>query len=157
MNTNHLIPKLGFALLMIVAFFLTAKQLTYAQECRIIRILEEKKGSVGRVIRIEPHALQIAKGTCVIWINWARHHEVNVVFSEDGKKCQDMTDAPVGFKMVENCYLTDYIPLAGTSSLRFNEAGVFNYEVQVPQKKLDAGPAGGAGGMVTGKGKIVVE
>jgi hypothetical protein len=79
---------------------------------------------------IEPQILEVAKGDCVVWINWAREENVKVIFRE-GKKCADMTKAPVKFKPdFSGCYLTDYLGFGETSSLIFVEAGKVDYDVE---------------------------
>jgi hypothetical protein len=100
--------------------------------------------------------MYITKDTCVIWINWVPKEEVRVVFREDGKKCQDATDSPMGFSMAENCYVTNFIPLGGTSSLKFNGEGTFKYEVEIPSDGKPAGTLGLSHGEVKGTGEIVV-
>ena len=108
----------------------TDQQVINAQECRIVRIY----GGAGediKEIRLEPERMIASKGTCVIWVNWVRDDEVKIVFDE-GQKCDDMTDAPIWFKPehVKGCYLTSWVPLGGTSSLRFNQAGTFDFTVE---------------------------
>ena len=133
---------------MIFAFaatFAFVNQVTVnAQECRIIRVHGGGPGWSDR-IEVEPGTAFVAKGTCVIWSNWVRTDEIKIIF-EDGKKCEDMTDAPVGFKMdaAANCYVTTWVPLGGTSSLKFNEEGTFEYAIEAK-----GGPKAG--------GKIVVQ
>lgn len=113
-----------------------------AQDCRIIRLYGTAHPTT--TINIEPRIVHIEKGDCIIWSNWIREAEVEIVF-EDGKKCDDMTDAATGFKLdAYNCYVTSFVSLGGTSSLRFNEAGSFYYEVK-------------AGGGAREIGKIVVK
>jgi hypothetical protein len=114
-----------------------------AQECRIIRVHGGGPGWTDKIL-VEPGATFIAKGSCVIWSNWVRTDEIKIVF-EEGKKCEDMTEAPVGFKMdAANCYVTTWVPLGGTSSLKFNEAGTFEYAIEAK------------GGQKAG-GKIIVQ
>jgi len=129
---------------------------TNCHECRIIRIHKEL-GTSGKLVRLEPETLYIAKGTCVIWINWVQAKEVRVNFREDGKKCQDATESPMGFKFAENCFVTNYLPLGGTSSLRFNDEGTFAYEVEIPGETRTAGSLGLAAGKVKAKGTITVK
>jgi hypothetical protein len=86
----------------------------------------------------------VGKGTVVIWNNWARSTEVKIVF-EDGKTCKDVTEAPMGFSMdAKACYVTTWVPLGGTSSLRFVHSGTYKYEVETN------------GGIKT-SGKIVIQ
>ena len=88
--------------------------------------------------------LSIDQGACVIWVNWGQDN-VQVKFRE-GKKCEDVTEGPTGFKLdAENCYVTDFLPLGATSSLKFNEEGTYDYEVTWENQK----------GLVA-KGKIMV-
>jgi hypothetical protein len=155
MNKKRLLLTVGLALIFAVTTFLVNQGTLDAQKCRIIRIHQEK-GSAGSTIRIEPQSMHIDKDTCVIWINWVPKEEVRVIFKEDGKKCQDATDSPVGFSMAENCYVTDFIALGGTSSLKFNGEGTFSYAVEVPGDSKSAGSLGLSHGAVKGKGEIVV-
>lgn len=98
-----------------------------AQECRVIRI---QGGGTSSEIYLEPETAAVSKGTCIIWTNWVGAASVTVNF-EDGKKCEDVTLAPVGFELKEtNCYVTSSIPLGGTSSLRFSEKGSYEYSVK---------------------------
>ena len=79
-----------------------------------------------------------------MWVNFARD-EVKIIF-EEGKKCEDVTEAPSGFKLdAQNCYVTDYVKLGGTSSLKFNQQGTYDYEVKAFGKEA------------TEKGQIIVE
>lgn len=79
---------------------------------------------------VQPETLFVAKGDCVVWINWTRGEDVKIIFRE-GKKCADMTKSPKGFKAdFSGCYLTDYIGFGETSSLVFEQAGRFDYEVE---------------------------
>ena len=129
MNKKRLLIAVGITFVFAMAMFLAIQETGNAGECRIVRInLEQRSG--GSYISMEPDTMHISKDTCVIWINWVPAHEVKVMFEEDGKKCKDATDAAVGFKMAENCYVTNFIPLGGTSSLRFNEEGTFNYAIE---------------------------
>jgi len=155
MSKKRLLLTVGLALIVGAATFLVSMRTIDAQECRIIRIHEEK-GSAGTTVRLEPESLHISKDTCVIWINWVPKQEVSIVFREDGKRCQDATTAPMGFKMAENCFVTDFIPLGGTSSLKFNDEGTFKYEVEVPGERKATGPLALGHGMVKATGEIVV-
>ena len=83
---------------------------------------------INRNNTIEPETLEIAKGDCVLWLNWGNGAEV--IFSEGGKS-KDMTKDPVRFKMdSEGRYLTDYFGRNETASLLFPKKGTFSYEVK---------------------------
>jgi hypothetical protein len=102
---------------------------------------------------ISPENLNVAKGDCVVWINWTRAEDVRVIFRE-GKKCADMTKSPVRFKPdFSGCFLTDYLGFGETSSLVFVEAGVFDYEVEYG--KTTGGTLYGPGRMIA-RGTITV-
>lgn len=138
---TYLLIVVGLASIFAIMIFLVNQKTISAQECRIVRILST--GHPAAIIKIEPRTTRISKGDCLVWLNWARTENVTVGF-EEGKKCDDVTDAPVGFKLdASNCYVTSYIPLGGTSSLRFNEEGTFEYIVE-------------ASGATKAKGEIIV-
>lgn len=138
---RHVVSVLGGIFIFSAFLLMMTAGEAYAQECRLIRI---QGGGTSAEIYLEPETVRISKGTCVIWSNWVGAKEVSVVF-EEGKKCEDMTEAPTGFKMTaENCYVTSWIALGGTSSLRFTEAGTFNYTAS-------------ATGDMKAKGVIIVE
>ena len=102
---------------------------------------------------IEPETLAVAKGDCVVWINWTRGEDVKITFRE-GKKCADMTKSPSGFNPdFIGCYTTDYLGFGATSSLVFVEAGNFDYEVAFGK----LGEGYGIGGTATLFGSIIVK
>jgi hypothetical protein len=103
-----------------------------AEESQLVRIfggIETGAGELKKPIRLEPPTMTISQGGVVVWLNWARTVECVQVSFEDGKKCDDVTDAPTGFEMTGGCYVTSWITFGGTSSLRFNEPGTFTYTV----------------------------
>ena len=120
MNRRMLVVAAGMLFLFAAAILLVSQETTTAQDCRLVRVHGGALQSEKPII--EPQTAWIEKGTCVIWSNWVRTDEIKIVF-EEGKKCEDMTDASMGFTMdAANCYVTTWVPLGGTSSLRFNEA-----------------------------------
>ena len=103
---------------------------------------------------IEPDTLNVNKGDCVVWINWARGEDAQVIFRE-GKKCSDMTKAPIRFKPdFSGCYLTDFLGFGETASLVFAETGRFDYEVEF---KTVGGLYGAGGGTTKKLGSIIVK
>jgi hypothetical protein len=136
------LTAVGLSVLFVLAMLLVNYNTINGQECRIVRLYGAAHPKT--TINIEPRTVQISKGGCVIWSNWVKDEEVQIVF-EEGNKCDDMTDSPVGFKMdASNCYVTSFVTLGGTSSLLFKEPGTFDYVVK-------------AGGAVGEKGKVIVE
>jgi hypothetical protein len=103
-----------------------------AEESQLVRIfggISTGAGELMKPIRLEPPTMTVSKGAVVVWLNWARSAECVQVSFEDGKKCDDVTDAPTGFEMADGCYVTSWITFGGTSSLRFNETGTYTYTV----------------------------
>ena len=130
MNTRRYIFRvIGLSLLLFSVIVLTNHRVE-GQECRIVRISGSAAANSNEII-LDPPTLAIPNGGCVVWINWVRASEIKVIF-EEGKQCADMTQAPVGFKLdtAKNCYVTDWIPLGGTSSLRFKDKGTYKYRVE---------------------------
>ena len=126
----------GTAILLVIAVIVTAISVNNsgAQDCRVIRI----QGLASHdSIRVEPETISISKGTCVIWFNRASANEVKILF-KDGKKCSDVTDSAVGFSLdSSNCFVTTWIPFGGTSSLRFMQAGSYEYQIQITAGGID--------------------
>ena len=142
MDKKGVMIVMGFIFVLTMIIFLSNLAKTSAQECRII-IIHGKSGEA--LITVEPETIFLSKGDCVVWFNRVAK-EVMVKFDE-GKRCVDVTQAPMGFSLNEHsCYVTSWIPFAGTSSLRFMEKGTYNYVVEAKgQKNVEA------------KGQIVVE
>lgn len=124
--------------LLAVVVFLQTEISSLGQECRIVRIFGGvPQHEVG--VRLEPDTLWISKGTCVIWNNVMRTDEIKVVF-EEGKICQEKSEAPSGFKLDENnCYASVWIPFGGTASLMFREKGTFEYMIDARGGKKEKG------------------
>jgi plastocyanin len=102
-------------------------------ETRLIRVyggFGQSEGVTTNVFRIEPETLWVKKGTVVIWVNAARSTDCLKILFEDGKKCEDVTDAPSGFLSEGPCYVTSWVTFGGTSSLKFNELGTYDYFVE---------------------------
>jgi len=105
-----------------------------AQEQQMVRILggiSSGASELKKPISIEPPILTISKGGVVTWLNWSRNSECVQVIFEDGKSCDDSSDAPSGFNMkADGCYVTSWITFGGTSSLHFTQPGTFTYTVE---------------------------
>lgn len=107
---------------------------TDAQEHRLVRILgglSTGATELKQPITLDPPTLSVPKGTVVTWLNWSRNSDCIQISFEDGKRCEDGTDAPSGFSMrTDGCYVTSWISFGGTSSLLFTEPGTFSYVVE---------------------------
>ena len=105
-----------------------------AQEQQLVRILggiATGAGEMTKPITIEPSTMTVSEGAVVTWLNWSRNSECVQVSFEDGKACDDASDAPSGFDMkTDGCYVTSWITFGGTSSLHFTEPGTFTYTVE---------------------------
>lgn len=136
---------LGLGVFLLLTSFLANWEAINANECRIVRLAGEV--DLSTKLLIEPSVLRIQKGTCVIWLNWVKTEEVRIVF-EDGKKCEDMTDSPIGFELdAADCYVTTFVARGETSSLMFNEPGTFAYVIK----------ASGAEGAEEVQGEVIVQ
>jgi hypothetical protein len=155
---KHGITRTMFAVVALCGFTALAvpgAAFAEGQVCQVIRITLEK-GSAGEYIQVSPQIAKVSKGTCIVWINWVPEMEVRVTFKESAKACMRATDAPSGFKEIENCYLSEFIPLGKTVSLHFKEAGTFKYEMEVPDTtKFTSG--GIYPGKIQGSGEVIVE
>jgi len=143
MNKKKLLIAFGVSCVAVLMIGLLTWETISAQECRLIKIHGRTEHPT---IMIEPDTLWVSKGDCVVWFNRVAAKEIQVVF-EEGKKCLDVTNAPIGFSLdAHSCYVTSWIPFAGTSSLRFMEKGTYNYVVEAKGMKG-----------VQAKGQIIVE
>ncbi len=129
----------------IISFVLTKPITASAEEdkCFIVSMqgnLTAKE--TGRSITLNPLYLNVAKGSCVVFVNWIRGGDVAVEF-DDAKTCQDVTESPIGFRVEQSCYVTSYLSTGATSSLRFMKAGEYAYKI-----KAEDGPAPVAAGKI---------
>ncbi|SPD75274.1 hypothetical protein PITCH_A510009 [uncultured Desulfobacterium sp.] len=126
---------LGIIFTFAMFIFALSNGISNAEECRMIKVYGQPGGQV--IFRLEPDTIKVDKGTCVVWVNFARENEIKVIF-EQGKVCKDVTKAPVGFKLdAKNCYVTNYMPFGGTSSLLFDEPGEFKYILEAGGERLN--------------------
>lgn len=104
-----------------------AEKICHLEDLKVVRISGDS-GEKG-CLDVTPKAMDITAGSCVVWVNWSKGPEIMVIFKE-GKVCYDVSRPTSGFKLSEqNCYVTNYIPYGGTSSLTFKDEGTFKYEV----------------------------
>ena len=145
MNKKGLTIVMGFILVLAVIIFLSNQGTISAQECRFVKIIGGDT-ELPFLMGIEPETMVVSKGDCVVWFNRFTAETLKVTF-EEGKKCLDVTTAPMGFSLnAQTCYVTSWMPFVGTSSLRFMEKGTYEYSVEA--KNI---------GGVKAKGRIVVE
>ena len=150
MGKKRLVYQVGLGVLLVMVIALASSVGVRAQECRVVRI-------GGMVIHdsisLEPEKMLISKGTCVVWFNRATAANVKIIF-EDGKTCAAATDVPTGFSMdtYGACYVTSWVPFAGTSSLRFNEKGTYDYTIEMasggPESLVEKGKKVAAGSII---------
>ena len=133
-------------ILIVGIFLLLLSPVTALAWERLVRIHGDPRPPAEiKMIFLEPDSVAIEAGTVVIWYNKSAGKEIKLSF-ESGKICKDTTESHFGFNLQEatNCFVTDWIPMGATSSLRFMEKGVYEYTVEGP------------GGIKT-KGKIEVK
>jgi hypothetical protein len=120
---------IGMVLVFVAAVLMISQGTITAQDCRIIRI--HGQGFPDKSVWLEPETLLIPKNGCIIWINFAKGN-VKVIF-EEGKKCKDVTEAPSAFSMDHalGCYVSSFVDVGATSSLKFVEEGTFSYKVEI--------------------------
>ena len=105
---------------------LSPQDIQQNQEVEIIKIRDV--GYEG-ALRIEPSQVTIPVGMVIVWVNMTRQAEPRIEFDE-GMKCELSTEASGDFRLDERqCFITDYVQVGGSSSLKFIGPGVFNYRV----------------------------
>jgi plastocyanin len=106
------------------------QQLQKSREVHEVQIIKIRDVGYQGALRIEPSEITIPVGMVVVWVNMSRKSEPQIIFAE-GMKCELSTEASVGFKQdAQKCYITDFVEVGGTSSLKFIGEGTFNYEVR---------------------------
>ena len=126
MYKNKLFIIIGLSFYITMVIFLSTSGTTFAQQCRVVNLVNMGKSNS---IKIEPETLLVSKGDCVVWFNIAGSEGVKIIF-KDAKKCEENTQAPRGFsKDATGCYVADWIPFSGTSSLTFMGKGNYEYVV----------------------------
>ena len=119
-------------------FAAEAQKETVEGKCYVVAIRgkaiygQQTPATTQSQIEVEPMNINIPKGSCVVWVNWANRPEIRLSFAE-GKACQSKTEAAMGFRFTPTtgCYITDYLKMGQTSSLRFMQAGTFKYDLFV--------------------------
>jgi hypothetical protein len=143
MKQKRLLITIGISFVVAMMIGLLGLETVFAQECRLIKIHGR---SEHPSLAIEPETSFISKGDCVVWFNRVFTDEVQIIF-DDGKKCLDVSKSPMGFSLdAQSCYVTSWMPFAGTSSLRFMEKGTYGYVVKTKSWKG-----------IQAKGHIIVE
>lgn len=138
MKTNRNFLLVVVFLFTVVSVMLINQGTVLATESLLVKI-EPVKDINGKLIGffVNPKNIEIKENTIVIWLSGIYGQEIQVIF-EDGKTCKDVTADPHFFEFnpQTSCYVTNYIPYGATSSLRFPQAGVFNYVVSSQDGKM---------------------
>jgi hypothetical protein len=150
---SHIVFMLFF-ISFIGSFSLLSVDIADAGNCQIVRVAKETRGDES-LIYLYPDEIKVPKGTCVVWVNWAEREKVSINFHKNSRSCMVATEAPSGFVLVESCFLTDFLDIGQTVSLRFKEAGVFTYQLEILGEKIN--DSGGKDRIIAREGKIVVE
>ena len=128
MKSWRVVHTIGIIFCFVTIFVLTAGNVVNASNVRIVRIHNGTPGNTEQLI-IEPENLRVTEGTVVIWVNQSTAGEIKITF-EEGTKCEDVTSSSDSFNLKGSCFLTTWVPVAGTTSLKFNEAGQLTYDVE---------------------------
>ncbi len=123
MSKNKILSTVAAAIIIaIVTFVGNSAAIETARICAIATIKSHQE--------ISPETLYIKRGDCVAWINQTLAEDVKITFKES-KRCKDMTRSAPGFNEDwRSCYGTDYLAPGKGSSLLFDDAGTFNYQVE---------------------------
>ena len=134
MKKKTLLSVAVLSLILTITFLLVNQKTLSASECRIVRIIAFAS---YQNVTLDPKTTYANKGDCVIWFNNAGKSDVKIIF-EEGKKCTDVVEASMDFKLDENsCLVTKtYIPSRGTASFVFDKEGSFDYVVDVKGTSL---------------------
>jgi plastocyanin len=143
---------LVFSLVSILSVF--CHKAAKADQCFIVKISEETKADNSQ-IWLYPEKITVAKGNCIVWVNFTERHKVSITFQGDGQSCIRATGMNSGFMALENCFFTDFLSRGQTVSLLFKEAGVFKYQLEIPTKEKDN--SWGYRGKIVREGVVVVE
>jgi hypothetical protein len=99
-----------------------------AGQVRVVRISARTDLGV-KSVTIEPQTLRVTEGSVIVWVNEGPDDEAKIVF-DDGTRCADVSSSATLFSLESSCYVTSWVPVGGTSSLRFNESGDLDYVVE---------------------------
>ena len=90
---------------------------------------------------ISPRVATVEKGTTVVWVNNS-NGSLGLFFSR-GKEVEAVCAAPSRFALdAEGKYNAEGIPQGGTASVCFLEAGKYEYDVVVQEKRTGGGAKG---------------
>jgi len=130
MKKNGLFIAGGLILLLAMVTCMAIPETANAQEGTVFIVRIFCHSSAPHKIIIEPETAYIAPGAVVAWWNKGRT-EAKVQFQE-GKECAVESSAPTGFRLEsQKCYTTSHMPPGGMSSLKFDEEGTYEFEVEV--------------------------
>lgn len=87
-----------------------------------------KEKTVG--LDVDPAEVKVKMNTIVIWLSAVQDSEIKIEFA-DGKKCKSVTAHADGFNLDQDrwCYVTSYVPFAGSSTLQFTDKGTYRYTI----------------------------
>ena len=110
-----------------------------AADAQLIQVTSSGEGNMAK-LTIDPTDAHVKKDTIVIWLSGVLSEDIKIEFA-DGKKCKSVTAHAAGFDldMERWCYVTSYVPFAGSSSLQFTESGTYEYTVYTKEGATVAG------------------
>ncbi len=93
-----------------------------AEQCYFVTVYDKEN--------INPVRITVAKGDCVVWMNWKRSGDVSLSFKE-GEKCLKAAKTPLDFKMnlPTKCLISQVLQYGQTVSIVFTEPGTYDYDI----------------------------
>jgi hypothetical protein len=130
MKKDGLVIAVGLIFLLATITCIPVPQTANAQEGTVAIVRIFCQPSAPYKVIIEPETAYVAPGAVVAWWNKDRRREVKVQFLK-GKECAVGSSAPTGFRLEsQQCYTTSHMPGGGISSLKFDEEGTYEFEVE---------------------------
>ena len=135
---------IGAVLVIAFGLVIGSQSTVLAQDSKLIKLHAVGEEELAGIF-IDPTDTYVKKDTIVIWLSGIKDQDIKIEFA-DGKKCKSVTAHAVGFDLDKErwCYVTSFVPFAGTSSLQFTDMGEYLYKVYTKDG-------------ITASGRIVVE
>jgi hypothetical protein len=126
--------SVGFILVCVMGFFFTTT--AFGSTCQVITI-GQTKSTRTPAMDVIPEKITVPVGGCTVWNNSIRDQAVTVSFREKAKPCEQAAGAPAGFFLdmkggkEEACYMTEPMPHGKTTSITWDEPGVYKYTIEM--------------------------
>lgn len=131
MQNKKSLARLGLAILLAAGLFIiTLVCDSAADDYKIISVISD---APDQGVSLNPGALDVDKGTVVIWLNKSPRNSIDIVFENGKNVCENVVEAQMDFMLDDKkCFITvTHIPPFGTASLMFSKEGAFDYAAQI--------------------------